>query len=418
MRHSIKLLGMSTNDVNEYVDTAVEANPFLKKEYEGKKSDKYKISAPPFEGMGSYYEYSDRVNAQEEDPRASLLSQLRMVNLKDNLLEIAEYLISEMDQNGYIKIPLEEVAKSLLVSIEEVENSLIAIQGLEPPGIGARDICECMQLQLKRTGKGGSLEYLIVSGFIDELVREDTAKISKALDVDQERVKSAVSNIKKLNPQPAGTMLSKSARRVIPDLIARVKNKKIQLELNKDWLPRLKLYNPYDEKLDIVKDPEAKKFLKENMDSARHLIDGLKRREETMCKVTEYILRFQGADALNDTHEIKSLTVKDVSGALGLHPSTINRTISNKYIQINDSAIPLKNFLSHGIKKENGEITSKTAIKKRILHLVKNEDRKRPLSDKAIQEKLKQEGIIIERRTIAKYRKLLRILPTYLRRKV
>ena len=158
--------------------------------------------------------------------------------------------------------------------------------------------------------------------------------------------------------------------------------------------------------------------MKENMDSARHLIDGLKRREETMCKVADYILNFHGDETIKENAEIKSLTVKDISSALDLHSSTITRTVTNKYIQIEDKVVPLKSLLSHGIKKENGELTSKIVIKRKIGELIKNENKSRPLSDQAMQKLLAQEGILIKRRTVAKYRTALRILPTHLRKKL
>lgn len=413
MRHSIQLLGMSTKDLNEYIDSVVEANPFLKKSFDEKRAEKYKTSS----STAAPYERNDNMNAQDEDARLSLLSQLRMLNMKDKALEIAEHLIYEMDDNGYITVMVEEVAKDIFASIEEVENCLSVIQSLDPPGIGARDIRECLQLQLKRMHKEDSLEHIIVSEFIGELAKEDIARISKVLDVDKEKIRAAVTNIKKLNPRPASTMLSKSAKRIVPDLVATVKDEKVRLELNRDWLPHLKIYNPYEDKLDIIKDPEAKKFMKENMDAARGLVDGLKRREETMCKVADYILNFHREEIVRDIDGIKSLTTKEVSLALNLHLTTINRTVLNKYIEINDKVMPLRGFLCQGLKKENGEVISKIAVKKKIEALVRAEDKTRPLSDKAIQEKLRLEGITIERRTIAKYRNALRILPTYLRKK-
>jgi RNA polymerase sigma-54 factor len=417
MRHSIQLLGMSTKDLNEYVESAIETNPFLKKAFEQKRVDKHRSTISSVDNVGTSYE-QDRGRKQDEDPRASLLSQLRMLDLDGKSIEIAEHLIYEIDHNGYIPVAIEEVAHDLLVSIEEVEGSLKAIQSLDPPGIGARDVCECLQLQLKRINKEGSLEYAIVSEFINELARADITKIAKKLNVDKEKVQVAINAIKKLNPRPASTMLSKGSEKVIPDLVATAKNEKIRLEINREWLPHLRLYNPYEEKLDIIKDPEARKFMKENMNSARHLIDGLKRREETMCKVADYILNFHGDETIKEKAEMKSLTVKDISSALELHPSTITRTVSNKYIQIEDKVVPLKSFLSHGIKKENGELASKTVIKKKISELVKSENKSRPLSDQAIQKLLGKEGILIKRRTIAKYRTALRILPTHLRKKL
>lgn len=417
MRQSIKLLSMSTKDLNEYIDAAIEANPFLAKVFERKMSERHRVSTSPSPAANVTYEYGEQNVEQKEDMRSSLLSQIRMLNIEGKYLEIAEYLISEMDDNGYINTVPADAASDLSVSVEDVEDCLAVIQSLEPAGIGARGVAECLKLQLKRVGKEDSLEYAIVNNFITELAREDVAKIAKALRADKDSIQAAINNIKKLNPRPMSNMLSEKPEPVNPDLIASFKNKKVRLELNRDWLPRLRFYNPYEDKLDIIKDENARKFLKENMDAAKNLIDNLKRREETMCKVAAYILNYHQNELVNEVDEIKSLTIKEIADVLGLHASTINRAVSNKYIQLDDKVLSLKSLLSHGIKKENGEITSKIAVKKKINELVKNEDKKKPLSDKAIQEKLKLEGIMIERRTITKYRTALRILPTYLRKK-
>lgn len=412
MRQAIKLLGMSTKDLNEYIDSVAASNPFLQK----------LLTTPPLSktashrvgGMGMVRQ--ERQVQSKENPREVLIAQVRMSGLEGKPLEVAEYLIYEMDDNGYIAVDLEEAANELFASIEEAQEALDAIQGLEPAGIGAADVRECLQLQLRRMGKEDSLEYTIVTDFINEIARNDAQKIADALNIAVERAKKAINSIKKLNPRPASTLLSKGSEITIPDLVARIKDKKVTLEINREWLPRLRLYNPYEDKLEIVKDPEAKKFLKENMEAAKGLIDSLTRREETMCKVAEYVLNVQKETFTKDKGEIKSLTLSDVAAALKLHPSTISRTISNKYIQINDKVIPLNTLLSHGIKKENGEITSKTAIKKRIEGLAKNEDKAWPLSDSKIQKLLEQDGIKIKRRTVAKYRESLRILPSPLRR--
>lgn len=413
MRQSLKLLGMSTKDLNELINSAVEANPFLQKILDDKKS---KSRQPAVARTSISEEYGEDIIKERRDPRSSLLFQLRLLDLTDKELEIAEYLIYEMDDNGYIATDPEEVAGDLSAAMEEVENCITAIQSLDPPGIGAKDIRECLQLQLKRMNKEDSLEYRIISEFIDEVAKSDKEKIAKILKIDKESVGAAINSIKKLNPRPAGNLLSEQAQWIAPDLTVRFKNKKVRLELNREWLPRLRLYNPYENKLGTIKDSNTREFIKENMGSARDLIDGIKRREETMCKVAEYILSFHKDSLKNSGHDVKSLMINDISKALGLHPSTVNRAISNKYVQIDDKVIILKSLLSDKIKKTNGESVSKISVKKRIETLVKNEGKSRPLSDKAIQEILAKEGIIIQRRTVTKYRNALNILPTYLRR--
>lgn len=405
MKQSIKLLGMATKDLVEYVETAVAANPFLKKEFGRRNASPVKQDS------------RSNIPAQENQ-RLSLISQIRMLDLKGKALEAAEYLIYEMDDNGYIPVELAEVADALSADMAEVEKALEVIQSMDPPGIGARDVQECLQLQLKRKGKKNSIEYTIATEFINELARNDVDKISKALNVSKEKVRDAIDNIKKLNPRPASTILAEEAPEVIPDLIAEVKDKNINLMLNRDWLPQLGFYNPYENQPEIAKDAQAKKFIKENTDSAKLLIDNLRRREETIYKVANYILSFQIEGLIEGRHEVKSLTLRDVATALNMHHSTISRTVSNKYIQIDNEVMPLNSFLSKGVEKEGGEIISKANIKKKIETMIKNEDKAHPLNDENIRKRLEAEGIRIERRTIAKYRNSLRILPAYLRKKV
>jgi len=416
MRQSLNMLGMSVSDLNEYIEFAISQNPFLKKLIDAKSADKYRDRGS-MSGNESAYEYENNLK-DEANPRFSLLSQIKMTGLNDGELEIAEYLIFEMDDNGYINVELEEAATDLGVSLEDVEECLEAIQALEPAGIGARDITECLQLQLKRKGKKNSLEYKIVSSFLPEVAREDVEKISSALKVDHASVRNAIAAIKKLTPRPASTMLSKPSEKVIPELVARFEKKKVRLEVNRGAMPGLKLYNPYENDFNIVKDPEARKFMTENINSAKSLIDNLKRREDTVCKVANYILTFQRDCLTKDKHDVKTLTIKDIAKVTNLHPSTVSRTISHKYIKVNDKVISLKSLMSHGMKKENGEIQSKTAIKTKLAGLVKAEDTSRPLTDDAICRMLKNEGTLLNRRTVAKYRMAIGILPAYLRKKI
>lgn len=410
MRQSINLLGMSVNDLAEYIEFAVTQNPFLKKFIEKRSFDKY---------SGNVSQYPDTPVKQDDDPRSALLSQIKMAGIEDDALETAEYLIYEMDDNGYITVDPEEAAADLGVDEEEVEKCLSIIQSMEPAGIGARDIKECLQIQLERKDKRHSLEWRIVGSFLSEVAQENIEKIAKDLKIDKAKVRDAVAAIKKLNPRPASTMLSKESKKVIPELIAHVDTKKVRLELNRGNVPDLKLYNPYENDFNIVKDPEARKFMRENINAAKTLIDNLKRREDTVCKVANYILTYQ-RDALTDKNiHIKSLTIAEVAKATNFHPSTISRAVSHKYVQINDKVIPLKSLLSHGIKHRDGGLHSKVSVKKSIEALVKAENTSRPASDAEICNILKEvAGIHISRRTVAKYRASMRILPTHLRKRV
>jgi len=398
---------MPVKELSEYIESILEKNPFLKKEFDKKR---HTTTLPEIT--------NEAQTSAKENPRETLLSQLRMLDLDDEELRVAEYLIYEMDSNGYITKDLDEAASDLGAGLEALDKILEIIQQMDPPGIGARDTRECLQIQLKRMNKENSSEYAIVTDFLSDLAANNIDKIADELNIAKDEVSRAIDSIKKLNPRPAGSILSEKSATVIPDLIAYIKKAKIDIGINHSFLPELKFYNPYRNEADIIKEPEAREFIKNNESAAKQLIDNLKRREDTICKVASYLLTFQ-VDSLNKKKgDIKSLTIKDVAKALGLHPSTISRTVSHKYIQIDDKIIRLSGLLSTGMKKADGSAISKAAIKDRISKLIKSEDTAQPLGDDEIKEALRKEGIMIERRTVAKYRNVLKILPRNLRRKI
>ncbi|MFH1868808.1 MAG: RNA polymerase factor sigma-54, partial [Candidatus Omnitrophota bacterium] len=418
MRQSIKILGMSTTDLHDFVDTALETNPFLKKEFDKKEIEKFKKSSAASRRDNTLPEDYMAHMKHEPNPREAIIAQIRMMGLIGKDLEIAEYLIYEIDDNGYITVNLEEIAAEFLVEMGNIEKVLKVIQSLEPAGIGARDIKECLKLQLERSGKKGSLEYDIVSEFSSELAQNNIVKIAKAMKKTSKDIRDAVKNIIKLNPRPASSILAEKTKNIIPDLIAKVSKERVILKLNKGWLPHLEFYNPYEGEEDIAKDEEAKEFIKDSMESAKRLIDGLQKRESTIYKVADYILQIQKHSFTEDAQDIKSLAAKDIASALNLHASTISRTISNKYIQINNKVVSIKSLLSKPMRTTSGDITSQTAIKEKVKKLINDEDKKKPLSDEAIRKSLVEKDIAINRRTVAKYRSSLRILPVYLRKKL
>lgn len=415
MRQSIQLLGMSSQDLADYIEVILEKNPFLTKYRENARFEKLKQYGLNTRTSRTL-EYDDNRRSQRVNPREALVSQIRMLGLDSLSQEIAEYLIYELDDNGYLTSDLDRIADNFTVTRERVEEILDVVQDLDPPGIAARSITECLQIQLRRMKRASSLEYAIVTDHVRELARNDYEAIAKALGEDAGAVKKALAAIKALNPRPASSLLSEGAPRVNPDLIARIKGRKITIAINRQSVPQLKLYNPYEQDMPSVKDDETREFFKENMSTAKQLMDGLKRREETLCKVATYILEFQRKH-IERKGPMNCLRVSDVADALGLHASTISRSVSNKFVEINDEVIPLKSLLSQGMPNGNGDHISKASVKNRILSIVNKEDKTKPFSDEAIKTMLQREGIAIERRTVAKYRESLRLLPTHLRKK-
>lgn len=412
MRQSIELLAMPSAELNEYIDAILEKNPFLKK----MTMDSRGHLNVPRAGTSS-----DSIEPQITsgvDPRQSLISQLAMLRLTKEEMKIAEYLVYEIDDNGYMTCDIDDAAADLGADIEKVEKVLEAIQEMEPPGIGARDARECLELQLKRLGKADSLEQRIVRDHLNELASNDARKVALRLKIGENEVLKAFAAIKKLNPKPASTLLSKKEDPVIPDIVAHIKGKRVSVGVNRDLVPTLTFYNPYAHKPDMINDPEVREFVKANESAARGLLDSLKRREETLCKVASYMLNFQAASLkAGGRGAMKSITIKDVAKALGFHPSTISRAVSNKYVQVAEKALPLSGLLSGGMERTGGGMVSKSSVLEMIASIIKGEDGSRPLGDDAIKEALAKEGIAISRRTVAKYRNRLKILPKHLRKR-
>ncbi|HPM43541.1 MAG TPA: hypothetical protein PLV52_06900 [Candidatus Omnitrophota bacterium] len=303
------------------------------------------------------------------------------------------------------------------VDAEEVDRCIDLIQEMDPPGIGARNLKDCLQIQLRRSGKEKSLEYRIVDECLGEMATGDLKRIAILLKADEKDIKKAFEALKKLNPRPGSSVLSVEADHIAPELIAKLDKKSVHLEINKGLFPRLRIYNPYENDFDIIKDPEARKFMKENMDFAKGLIDGLSRRETTLCKVAKYIIEEQKESILKPENHLKTLTIDGVAKALNFHPSTVSRAISKKYVRIDNRPVALSSLLSHRAKHKNGADISKASVKEKIRAMIKTEDPARPLKDNEIYNRLRDEGIALERRTVAKYRNALRILPYNLRKK-
>ena len=406
MRQSLQFLAMSTQDLNTYIEEALEKNPFLKKEYLPQARVPKEADIP---------DYTSLIQVKT-NPREELIGLIRMRGVSEQLAALADYLIYEMDENGYITTDLVDVAEDSGADLDVVEEALAVIQELEPAGIGARDTKECLQLQLRRKGLGDALEYRIVTDFLGEVARDDVEAIAHAMGEDKAAVMAAIRNIKKLNPKPCSNILSTEAKKVIPDIIVDIRDRDLVLILNKAWLPQLEFHNPYEGEPTISNEPEAQKFIKDNKQAAKYIIDGLKRRETTLLKVAHYVLEFQKETVLEHSADIHPLTAKDVAHALSMNNSTITRCVSSKYVLLHNKVYPLKDFLSKGVPMTNGASTSKTCIKNTIGEFIKAEDPKKPLTDQKIKDMLQAQGVTLTRRTVTKYREAMKILPTHLRR--
>ncbi len=345
-----------------------------------------------------------------------LMRQYRLANINTEHVEIAEQIIGNIAENGYLVASIEEIAQSTGVSQGLVQSVLEKVQSLEPAGVAARDLKECLLLQLRRKNKENSPEAIIIKNFLNELAAKKYNLISKELKVSLAQVKKYVLNISRLDPKPCRNYAA-GALRIVPDVILDKTPSGYEIIINAKNLPQLSISQVYKK---ILKDKncpeEAMKFIREKLKNAQNLISGLSQRNQTLERVTKCIISYQGEFIEKGIFNLRPLTLKEVAKKLEVHPSTISRTVANKYIQTPYGTFALKNFFSQAIVSEDG-LLSNQKVKATLEELIKTEPQDKPYSDQEIEKILKSKGMNISRRTVTKYRNALKISPAHLRRK-
>lgn len=465
----IKLLQVPTAELEGRIEEELEINPALEEgpaeEQEGPEQEEQKEETDQQEESPSdevdikdYLqddEYGGFKNMPEGDddeeeyempiPMASslhenLLSQLGFLGLADKQLAIGRQLVGSIESDGYIRRDLEAIVNDLAfsqnidTSIEEVEEVLKKIQAFDPPGIAARNLQECLLLQLERMDDGQDVDVIVARRIISECYEEFTKKhypkILKKLDLDDEDyIKDAIDLIIKLNPKPGGEVMTGMVKNqfVIPDFILSNNNGKLDLSLNSRNAPELRISKSYTEMFKAYdksdkkdkKLKEAVSFVKQKLDSAKWFIDAIKQRQQTLMRTMNAIIAFQYDYFLEgDETKLRPMILKDIAEKIGMDISTVSRVASSKSIQTDFGIFPLKYFFSEGIATDSGEEVSSREVKQIIKELIDGEDKNKPYSDEKIEEILNQKGYNIARRTVAKYREQLNIPVARLRKEL
>ena len=346
-----------------------------------------------------------------------LSRQLHLFANSDDERKIGESIIGNINDNGYLDCSIDEIAESNRTTKSQVEKVLVLIQTFDPIGVGARDLRECLWLQLKVKREENSVAGQIVDKYLAFLEKKRYGYIAKKLKRSVEEIKDAIKEIAKLEPKPSCSFNQEITQRLIPDAILR-KNKNDYEVIPNDWdLPHFSLNAKYKEMLKKADTPTAvKEYLQERLKAGRSLIDAVNKRKETIQKIIEEIVYAQKDFLDNGTTHFKPLTLSQIADKIGKHKSTVSRAISNKYIQTPYGILELRDFINSGVKQQNGELFSSKTIKAKIKAFIENEKKKNPLSDLEISNCFKKEGILVSRRTIAKYRHQLKILPSKSRR--
>lgn len=428
LRQALYILQLPYCSLETYLQKQIAENPLLqslnKENLEGEikkilisnTSSYQKNQTYTDRGADENIQFLQRESPQTQNLQDYLLQQLRMTFLNEDELSIAEELINHIDSNGYLQIPIEQFAKEQDISLDKIEAVLNTMQSLDPSGIGARNLQECLLIQLKNNEQEQSLAYKIIQLHFKELAKKAYQTIAKKLAVTLEEVERAVKKIKALNPRP-GTVIAQEENNatIIPDVFVKVHGNGIRLMLNDDNLPQLKI-NPYYKKLlkSSTASEETTRFIKERLKSALWFIEAVKQRQNNMIKVIKAIAEIQKQAMRKDLSYLKPLGLKDIAHKTGLHLSTVARIVSHKYIATPQGTIRAKDLFGPKLYLNKGGATSRKIVLSRIQKIVLDNKQTR-LSDQAIAEALHKEGIRISRRTVTKYRNLLKIPPTFLR---
>jgi RNA polymerase sigma-54 factor len=346
-----------------------------------------------------------------------LVWQLRLSDLSETDQKIGASIIYSLNEDGYLDTPLEDLAAQLETDVASVERVLIRLQLFDPVGVAARDLPECLLRQLAAMGMEYSLAARVVSGHLLLLEKHRYAEIAKLLGVPAEMVSQAAKIISELEPKPGRDYGGQDARYIIPDVFIHKLGDDYMITLNEDAVPRLKISGYYQRVLRDGDAPAATKdYLQERLRSARWLVKSIYQRQQTIFKVANSIVKFQRAFFDHGISHLRPLVLKDVAEDIGMHESTISRATANKYAHTPQGIFELKFFFTSSVKSATGEDVSAETVKEKIRLLVSAEQRGNPLSDQTIAEILGRDQINIARRTVAKYRQALGILPSARRR--
>lgn len=351
--------------------------------------------------------------ARAETLQEHLVEQLHMADMPDAVRLFAEYIVYNMDENGYLLFPLEEIATSYDpkgVTPETAAEALRVVQSLDPPGVGARNLQECLLLQLDRKGGEFRIEKLLITNHLEDIQNNRLPKIAKDTGADLAEVKEGIQSIRELNPRPGTAFGAPPPQYIVPDVVVSYVDGRYEVRLENAYIPSLRLNPMYLRQLaESKRGSQEAEFLKRKAESARWLIEAIHQRQSTLQRIANEVFRIQQDFLDKGPNFLHPLRMQEVADNVGVHISTVSRAISGKYAQTPRGIFPLRQFFTGAAKSTDGAVESQEGVRQKLLEIVNKEDKRFPLSDEDIVAKFKEAGIEIARRTVTKYRKALRI---------
>lgn len=407
LRQAIELLQYTTEELEHFLQEVTLENPFVDR----KKTNSDQQSFFSVDQNDAIDYYIDDVPLQEELLKQAVYSSVSGIEQK-----ILQYLIFSLDDNGYLKESIDDVADYFSVDSSQVEKTLSVLQSFDPPGIGARNLQECLLLQLSRLNKAVPLAESIVQSHLALGAEKRWEEISKLEGVEIQDVKEAFQLIQTLNPKPGLLPKQSKASYIIPDLYLEQRNNEFYIHMNPASFPELSINKDYEQMLQINKDKETGEFLSKKYQQVKWIKKGLEQRKQTTYSITKALLKHQRS-FFEKGGPLNPLTLKDISKETNYHISTVSRTTRGKFIQTPNGTFELKYFFSSTIQRTDGTTTSAKAVKTLLEDYIHSEDSANPYSDQQIVDYFLTKDIQVSRRTIAKYRSELKILSSTKRKR-
>lgn len=346
-----------------------------------------------------------------------LQDQVRLSEIRPDQKSVAEMIIGNIDEKGYLQSSVQELAFSTNIDPSKILEVLKIIQSFHPPGIGARDLRECLMLQLERDDRKSSLEYQIVDRFMDALGKRRLPEIARGLSTTIDQVQEAMARISQLEPKPGRDFAPDSNIYITPEVFVQKLDGEYLVTNNQDHLPHIRISNTYKDMMSQAGgNSEVREYIRDKIRAGKFLIKSLHQRQETILNIAREIVSRQKEFMEKGISHLRPMTMAQVAEVVGVHETTVSRAVSGKYMECPQGIFEMKYFFTSGIQTGSGSDVSNTSVKGLISEMIKKEDPRHPLSDEEIVNRLLQKDIKIARRTVAKYRSELNVLPSHLRR--